>query len=747
MEEKVLSEEDNLLVENEFKALLADYAATSHKQKIDIITRAFEFAKKAHAGTRRRSGEPYIMHPLAVARIVVREIGLGSTSICSALLHDVVEDTDYTTEDIKEHFGEKIATIVEGLTKISGGIFGDKESVQAANFHKLILTIPEDVRVILIKMADRLHNMRTLGSMPPAKQLKITGETLYVYAPLAQRLGFFKIKEELEDLCFKYEYPRQYEVISSHINSLRGSLQDAYQQFINPIERQLKAYKFDYEISYRIKTPFSVYKKMQKLGVSVEEGFDHIFDLLAVRIVVTPKPDENEVSDCMVIKGILISTYKAHPDRMRDWISTPKTNGYEALHVTVMGPEGHWIEVQIRSARMNDIAEHGVAAHWKYKTGNRDQGSDLDDWFACIKDSLDNADYTNAVDFMNMFKLNLYTTEIFVFTPKGDIVKLPQHSTALDFAFYLHSDIGQHCIGAKIDHKLQPISYELKSGDQVEIITSHSQQPQMSWLDIAKTQKAVTKLKSLLKKKIQMFQKEGKFAIEEHLQLVKLQNTAEVQKQLLAHYKMSNVQELYIAAGRKTIILEDIENVIFKEESKSRWVKIWKLQFGDNNKPKDNATAISEAEKKSKTLFLTDDNIDRSYKLADCCSPIPGDEVLGFIDENDNIIVHRRDCPNAQRLKASFGNRIMDAKWETRRVKSFPATFIIDGIDKVGLLIKIIQTITTECGMAIASVNFSTDNGIFKGTFTVYVHSREDANNLCMNLLKIKNVSNVHCTT
>lgn len=736
--------EDEAMVQNEFQALLADYAATSHKQKVALITSAFEFAKQAHAGTRRRSGEPYIMHPLAVARIVVREMGLGSTSICSALLHDVVEDTDYTTDDIRDHFGEKIAMIVEGLTKISGGIFGDKASAQAENFHKLILTIPEDVRVILVKMADRLHNMRTLGSMPPEKQLKITGETLYIYAPLAQRLGFFQIKTELENLCFKYEYPQQYALISKQIEDMTPALNQTYEKFIEPIERQLKAYKFDYKITYRIKTPYSVYKKIQKLGVNIEQGFDYVFDLLAVRIVVTPHENENEVSNCMVIQGIVTSTYRAHPDRTRDWISTPKTNGYEALHVTVMGPDGHWIEVQIRSARMNDIAEHGVAAHWKYKTGIHDQSSDLDDWFKCIKESLDKANYTDAIDFMNMFKLNLYTTEIYVFTPKGDIVKLPQKSTALDFAFYLHSDIGAHCIGAKVDHKLQPMSYELKSGDQVEILTSKTQQPQMSWLDMAHTQRATTALKSLLRKQIAVYQREGKHAIEERLEKMHLKLSQDVVNTLLEYYKMNSLNDLYTAAGRNTIQLEDIENVIFKQESQSRWVKIWKLQFLRGNDKKDKKTP---QQKTGDTVFLTDESIDRDYKLADCCNPIPGDEVLGYLDEAGHIIVHKRDCPQAQVLKASHGDRIMTAKWETRRVKSFPATFAISGIDKAGLLVKIILTITKDSGMEIASVNFNTDNGIFNGLFTVYLHAREDANNLCYKLLKLKNVSHVHCTT
>jgi len=435
--------DDEQLIQQEFEALLRDYANTAHKQKVEIITKAFEFAKNAHKGVKRRSGEPYIMHPLAVARIVVNEIGLGSTSICAALLHDVVEDTEYTVEDIETNFNPKIASIVNGLTKLSGGIFGDSKSAQAENFRKLILTIPEDVRVILIKMADRLHNMRTLGSMPPAKQLKICGETLYIYAPLAQRLGFFKIKTELENLCFLYEQPQTYKRIEEQIKSETPVLEDASRNFMEPVEKILNSYNIKYDVISRIKSPYSVFHKMQAKNIPFEE----VYDKLAVRIIIDPSSPEHEKPDCWLTYSAITSIYQAHPERTRDWMTTPKTNGYEALHVTVMGPSGNWIEVQIRSKRMNDIAERGLAAHWKYKTGEHEE-SDLDQWFGSIKEMLDTSDFTNAVEFMDTFKLNLYASELFVFTPKGDVKKMPTRSTVLDFAFSLHSDLGFHCIGA-----------------------------------------------------------------------------------------------------------------------------------------------------------------------------------------------------------------------------------------------------------------------------------------------------------
>lgn len=729
-------EQEQEMINNEFKALLNDYAATQHKQKVEIITKAFEFANKAHNGTKRRSGEPYIMHPLAVARIVVNEIGLGSTSICAALLHDVVEDTDYTLEDIEREFNPKIASIVNGLTKISGGIFGDNASAQAENFRKLILTIPEDVRVILIKMADRLHNMRTLGSMPPAKQLKITGETQYIYAPLAQRLGFFLIKTELENLSFKYEQPSIYAKLEKQILQATPMLEDSFQIFIQPIKKILDSYNYQYDIVKRIKSPYSVFKKMQTKHCSFEE----VYDLLAVRIILKPKEGENEKANCWVTYSAITSIYTPHPDRTRDWINTPKSNGYEALHVTVMGPGGNWIEVQIRSQRMNDIAERGLAAHWKYKTGEKTE-SDLDQWFKSVKDMLDSSDFTNAIEFMDTFKLNLYSSEIFVFTPKGDIHKMPAKSTALDFAFALHSDLGTHCIGAKVDHKLVPISYELQSGDQIEILTSPNQKPQTEWLEFCTTSKAKAHLRTYLKKELKEFTKNGQDKVEEALKNVKQKINATTLQQLINHYKVQNANELYLNVGNGKIKLDDVP-VIFSNQSQSKWMRIWKLQFGNFNKKEveQNQTPVINSKK---TIHITDADVGAGYKIADCCQPIPGDNVLGFIDDSGTVIVHKCDCPIALKLQANYGNRILSADWETKRVLSFLTTIEITGIDQSGLLKQIVHIISDDYAINIKKINIETTDGVFKGTLDIYVYSTEDIDNLCRNLLKIKALKSV----
>ena len=729
-------EQEEEMIQSEFRALLRDYAATAHKQKVEIITKAFEFANKAHGGVKRRSGEPYIMHPLAVARIVVNEIGLGSTSICAALLHDVVEDTDYTVEDIANEFNPKIASIVAGLTKISGGIFGEGASAQAENFRKLILTIPEDVRVILIKMADRLHNMRTLGSMPPAKQLKITGETQYIYAPLAQRLGFFLIKTELENLSFKYEQPSIYAKLERQIMQVTPMLEDAFRIFIQPITKILDSYGYDYEIIKRIKSPYSVFKKMQTKHITFEE----VYDLLAIRIILKPKPNENEKANCWVTYSAITSIYTPHPDRTRDWINTPKSNGYEALHVTVMGPGGNWIEVQIRSQRMNDIAEKGLAAHWKYKTGEQEE-SDLDKWFKSIKEMLDTSDFTNAVEFMDTFKLNLYSTEIFVFTPKGDIRKMPAKATALDFAFHLHSDIGTHCIGAKVDHRLVPVSYELQSGDQIEILTSKSQKPQMEWLDFCTTGKAKAQLRTILKKELKTIIKKGQDTIEQIINSVGQPVNNQTLQVVLDHFKITDVNNLYSAIGKGKIDTSVIPS-LFLNKTKNKWMRIWKLQFGSDDK-KEETTSQPTQHNPKKTLHITDADVGSGYKIADCCQPIPGDNVLGFIETSGDVIVHKCDCPVAQKLQASYGNRILSAKWETQKVLSFLTTIEISGVDQTGLLKQIVQIISDDYAINIKNINIDTTDGVFRGTLDIYVYSADDITNLCKNLLKIKALKSV----
>ncbi|MCQ2345912.1 MAG: RelA/SpoT family protein [Paludibacteraceae bacterium] len=496
--------EEEQAIEQEFQALLYDYAHTLHRQKVDIITRAFQFAHQAHKGVRRLSGEPYIMHPLAVARIVVRDIGLGSTSICAALLHDVVEDTDYTVEDIEHQFSPKIAQIVDGLTKISGGVFGNQAEKQAENFRKLLLTMSDDIRVVLIKLADRLHNMRTLSAQPVHKQHKIAEETQYIYAPLAHRLGFFSIKSELEDLSFRYANPELYEDIAKKLAMKRESEMEDYQTFIQPVREKLDELGLQYTISARIKTVYSIWKKMQTKHVE----FDDIYDLLAVRIVFRPNDQEAEKDQCWKVYGAVTELYRPHPERIRDWISTPKANGYEALHVTVMGHRGQWVEVQIRTERMDEIAEHGLAAHWKYKTGEHDETSELDKWLQDIKEILAQPD-PDALKFLDNFKLNLFAHEVFVFTPSGDIKVLPQGSTALDFAYMVHSELGEHCIGAKVNHKMMPISYQLQSGDQVEVLTASAQLPEREWLNLVTTAKAQNAIRRYFRSRAEMGEKKN----------------------------------------------------------------------------------------------------------------------------------------------------------------------------------------------------------------------------------------------
>ena len=732
---QMTQEEEALLIEQKFQEMLNVYKNSPHRQKIDIITKAFNFAKKAHHGVRRRSGEPYILHPIAVAHIVVSEIGLGSTSICSALLHDVVEDTDYTVEDIENMFGPKIASIVDGLTKISGGVFGAQASVQAENFRKLLLTMSEDIRVILIKIADRLHNMRTLSSMLPAKQLKITGETQYIYAPLAQRLGLFSIKTELEDLCFKYEQPEAFSQIEKKIEEIKPHLKNVFSEFSQPIANRLREIGYDFDLQMRIKSPSSIWRKMQRKHIP----FDEVFDLLAARIVFTPKEELSEKEQCWIIYSIITNLYKPHPDRLRDWVTTPKANGYEALHVTVMGNSGNWEEVQIRSRRMNEIAEKGLAAHWKYKTGESED-SELDKWLKTIKELLEHPE-PNDIDFMDTFKLNLFASEIFVFTPKGDIRTIPQGATALDFAFYLHSDIGLQCIGAKVNHKLVPLSYVLKSGDQVELLTSKKQHPQKEWIDIVTTAKAKTKLRSIFKKEIKGLIKHGEILIEEELKKIGLTKNSETMPELLSYYKFAHAEDLFYAAGRGVLNLNDIENIIFKKKSQSRWMKIWKLQFGSSTK-KEKRPSVSLD--KSKTIQLSDNSNNISYRIADCCRPIPGDEVLGIMEDDNSITIHKSHCPVSLKIKSSSGNKLRSVEWRTHKVLSFPAILEIKGIDEVGVLKEIARIISEDYSINISKINIETKDGIFNGLLHIYVYSVEDINNLCMNLLKIAAVKSVN---
>ena len=731
------------MIEQAFQQLLNDYLATKHRKRIEIITKAFNFANQAHKGIKRRSGEPYIMHPLAVAQIVCTEIGLGSTSICAALLHDVVEDTDYTVEDIENIFGPKIAQIVDGLTKISGGIFGDRASAQAENFKKLLLTMSDDIRVILITIADRLHNMRTLGSMLPNKQFKIAGETLYIYAPLANRLGLYKIKTELENLSFRYEHPEEYQEIENKLAATATERDKVFKEFTAPIRAQMDKMGLKYRILARVKSIYSIWNKMQTKHVPFEE----IYDLLAVRIIFEPRNADEELNDCFDIYVSISKIYKPHPDRLRDWVSHPKANGYQALHVTLMGNNGQWIEVQIRSERMNDVAEQGFAAHWKYKEGggSEDEG-ELDKWLRTIKEILDDPQ-PDAIDFLDTIKLNLFASEIFVFTPKGEIKTMPQNSTALDFAFSLHTDIGSHCIGAKVNHKLVPPSHKLQSGDQVEVLTSKSQRVQPEWEVFATSARARAKIAAILRKEQRNCQKEGETLLNEFFKKEELRLDDLLIDKLVKVHNMKNRDEFLIAIGNKKIVLGDLDKNALKEKQGTNWKKFLTFSFGGN---KDNKEPVEEKVPQEKEkintkqiLKLTEENIQKNYIMAECCHPIPGDDVLGYMDENDRIIIHKRQCPVAARLKSSYGNRILATEWDTHKELSFLVNIYIKGIDAMGLLNEVTQVISRQLNVNIRKLSIETTDGIFEGNIQLYVHDVDDVKTICNNLKQIQNIKQV----
>ena len=748
MQKSAFTPEEEQMIQREFEALLEDYAQTPHRQNVEIITHAFNFAHKAHYGVRRLSGEPYIMHPLAVARICVREIGLGSTSICSALLHDVVEDTDYTVEDIAGLFGDKIAQIVGGLTKISGGVFGDQASEQAENFRKLLLTISDDIRVVLVKIADRLHNMRTLGAQPKDKQYKIAGETQYIYAPLAHRLGLFPIKTELEDLSFKYEHPDTWQEIHDKLESVKAYQMETFEHFAEPIRERLSAMGYQYTLKARIKSVYSIWKKMMKQQIN----FEDVYDLLAVRIIFTPHDNMSEKDQCWMIYSAITELYRPHPERIRDWISTPKANGYEALHVTVMGKEGQWIEVQIRTDRMHEIAERGYAAHWKYKTGESDD-SELDNWLREIKEILANPD-KDAIEFLGTFKLNLFAQEVFVFTPKGEVKTMPLGSTTLDFAFMLHSELGEHCIGAKVNHALVPVSYRLKGGDQIEILSSNSQHPQKEWLNIVTTAKARNCLNQYFRREERKYIKHGEQLVEDAIQMDKdlAANHDVALARLLNYYKMTQPSELYSQVGQGAIRLDNIHEIVYPKRSLLSYVPFIGKKQPKASAPtpvsKQPAEASAAGEKKPKkkephAIVLTDENLGKQYILSNCCHPIPGDEVLGYLDEKGKMHIHKIDCVEANLLKTSYGKRIYSATWNTHRVQSFIETIELRGIDKFGLLVEVLQTITQDFHINMRSINVSSDDGIIKGTLEVYVYDRSELDELLRALLKIKDIKEV----
>lgn len=743
MNAKIVSKTEDQIVEEEFNKLLQDYLNSNHRRKVDIITKAFNFAKQAHKGVNRRSGEPYILHPLAVAQIVCKEIGLGSTSICSALLHDVVEDTDYTVEDIRNVFGNKIAQIVEGLTKISGGIFGDKASAQAENFRKLLITMSDDIRVILIKIADRLHNMRTLDSLLPAKQYKIAGETLYLYAPLAHRLGLFSIKTELENLSFKYEHPEEYKQISEKLHMTSAARKRIYEHFAEPLEERLDQLGIEYEMKDRVKSVYSIWNKMQTKSVS----FDEIYDIFAVRIIFKTQPNIDEKKRCWDIYSVITDLYRLRPDRIRDWVSRPKANGYQALHVTVMGPDGRWIEVQIRSSRMDEIAEKGFAAHWKYKEHNVDEDTELDKWLETIQEILENPN-PNALDFLDTVKLNLFASEIFVFTPKGDIKTMPQGATALDFAYELHTNIGNQCIGAKVNHKLAPLSQKLSSGDQVEVLTSRSQSPQSEWLSFVTTAKAKNKIETSLRKQRKIKTKDGESIITNLFIKSDMHPEPQLIDKLSAYYGFYKKEDFFYAVGNGEIDLPENVKKLLKEKTDNILFRYMKQAFHvvkKNETSTQPEKTISSEEKidPKKTYILQETGTQKNYVIAQCCQPIPGDEVMGFINDDGKVIVHKRVCPIAVKLQSSFGERILSCEWASHRSFSFPATIDIKGIDSLGILNQITKTISEDFVVNIRKLSIESKDGFFEGRIELFVHDLNDVLQLSSEIQKIKGVKYV----
>lgn len=710
-----------------YRALLKACKPNIDKSERKMIRKAFDISLEAHKDMRRKTGEPYIFHPIAVATIVAEEIGLGGQSIVCALLHDVVEDTHYTLEDLERLFNKKVAGVVDGLTKISG-VFDQKSSLQAENFRKMLLTLSDDVRVILIKIADRLHNMRTLGSMPKDKQLKIASETAYLYAPLAHRLGLYSIKTELDDLALKYTEADIFKNIALKLQQSKRDREKFIQEFTRPLRQELDKEGFDYEIKGRPKSINSIWNKMKKQGVTFEE----VFDLFAIRIIIDT-PYEREKADCWKVYSIVTDYFTPNPDRLRDWISTPKANGYESLHTTVMSKEGKWVEVQIRTRRMDEIAEKGYAAHWKYKETNHE--SMLDEWISKIRELLENPE-SNALDFIDDFKLNLFSDEIFVFTPSGEIKTLPSGSTVLDFAFEIHSDLGSRCIGAKINHKLMPINQVLKSGDQIEILTSAKQQPKDDWLGNVVTAKAKSKIKAALKEDKRRIAENGKDVFEKRLRSLKLNGKPYNINELLLFYKVSNLTDFYHRIGLEAIDLKNLKDFFDQKEQ-------GKLILPEKS-DKQNFDDLVKNIRGNSDMLVIGESVDKiDYKLSSCCSPIPGDDVFGFITMGDGIKIHRTNCPNAIQLMSNYAYRIVKARWFGQQQIAFLVGIRINGMDDVGVVSNITKIISSELKVNIRSLNIESTDGLFEGTIMLFVHDTEHLKVLIRKLEKLPGILSV----
>jgi len=731
--------QDEALIQSAFQRLLDTYLASPHRKKTEIITKAFNFAKAAHRGVRRRSGEPYILHPIAVAQICCGEMGMGSTTICAALLHDVVEDTDYTRDDIANLFGEKIANIVEGVTKVSGGLLGNRASMQAETFKKILLTMSDDIRVILVKIADRLHNMRTLSSMLPSRQYKIVGETLYIFAPLADRLGLNRIKTELEDLSFKYEHPDDYNAVMQHLKDSQLERDDAINDFTPAIRAALDARGIDYELKARIKSPYSIWQKMQRKHVPFEE----VFDILAIRIIFHPKERDNEIAECYAIYAALTQIYKPHPSRFRDWLSTPKANGYQALHNTFMSHQGKWIEVQIRSDRMDDIAEGGFAAHWKYKSPETEvEERELDTWVNSIKEILDDPQ-PDTLDLLDTIKLNLFASELNVFTPKGDILTLPQGATVLDFAFAIHSMVGSHCIGGKVNHRLVPMSHRLANGDQIEILTSQSQTIQPDWMNFVTTGKARGRIAAALRRAARECQRKGENILREFLKMHEVEDNDSNLHKIRSFHRFDTPSALYQALGEGRLVLSeaDVQHLLGKKTSRRwgwrRFVPFLKDKSLPENLEAQDALDANFVEQLDRKAILTlSDEVINHCEICSHCRPIKGDEVMGFIN-NHHLELHRRDCSVALKHKTSFGNNIIATVWDNSlpSVHLYDATIHVEGIDSSSVLQEIALVFSQHPQYQLHSIQLKAHDGIFHGTLGIRIASTAEVQKLCSLLL------------
>ncbi|MEN8116340.1 MAG: bifunctional (p)ppGpp synthetase/guanosine-3',5'-bis(diphosphate) 3'-pyrophosphohydrolase [Bacteroidota bacterium] len=722
-------------IEDSYKDFRKVIKGKFDKGRLERIEKAFNFANAAHDGIKRKSGEPYIIHPIAVAKIVAVDLGLGATSIVAALLHDVVEDTDYRLSDIENMFGGRVARIVDGLTKLSG----DYNSRHALTLKKMLMTLSDDVRVILIKIADRLHNMRTLESMLPHKKIKIAGETLFLYVPLAHRLGLYAIKNDLEELSFKHKHPDEFNQIHYLLHNQEEKRNYLVNEFIQPIIENLKAENLDCTVSHRLKTSYSIWQKMQKKSVA----FNEVYDILAIRIVIKSKPEISEKRQCFDVLSIVTDIYKPKPDRIRDWITTPKANGYESLHVTVMGPQGKWVEVQIRTDRMDDIAEHGFAAHYRYKD-IRTFENELDPWIERIRELLQSTD-SDAFEFLDDFKLNLYSKDINVFTPKGDMVSLPQGATVIDFAYEIHTDLGHKCIGAKINLKLVPINHVLQNGDQIEILTSENQSPNLDWLRFTTTAKARTKIKNAFKLEQNKHIEKGKVLIEEEFKRLKAPLSSNNLKKITAKYNLNNKEQLYSEVGMGFLKLDSLNEIIGKK-SENKLVKYWKITFASGKKKTgENADEILSNKKiDKKRPFLLKENQDNiSFSLAKCCNPIPGENVAGYLSTDDHVIIHKIGCPELAKFISNQGEKIITAEWTKFKRQAYLTRLKLEGFDKLGIVNQVTNVISKVLNINMRSVKFETNEGIFKGDLFIYIHNTDDLNNLISRLSSIKGIEKV----